>query len=112
MFICIIKNIKENNIVGIIGFDCNNVGYFTNDNDLNKCLDILTNYEYLNIEIEEHINNQTLIVNKKVSTKDNLFLYGIIEHIEYPYKVTDYKQMNGDLKENLINEYNKIMKVV
>lgn len=109
MFICTIKNIEENNVVGVIGFDNDNVGYLTNDNELNKCLDVLTNYKYLNIEIEEQVNNQTLTVNKKVSTKDNLYLYGIIEHIEYPYKVINYKQVNGDLKEILVNEYKKIM---
>ena len=110
MIICNIT--KNDEFIGVIGFNNKNIGYLSHDEELNKQLDIITDYDFLNIEIEERINNQTLILNKNVSLKDDLYLYGLMEYIQYPYIISSYKEISGDFKNVLIEEFNNKLNVL
>ena len=98
--------------MGVIGFNNNNIGYLSYDEELNKQLNIITDYDFLNIEIEEQVNDQTLILNKNVSLKDDLYLCGLMEYIQYPYIISSYKEISGDFKNILMEEFNNKLNVL
>ena len=110
MIICNIT--KNDEFIGVIGFNNKNIGYLSHDEELNKQLDIITDYDFLNIGIEEQVNDQTLILNKKVGLNDDLYLYGLMEYVQYPYKISSYKEISGDFKNVLIEEFNDNLSVL
>lgn len=105
MIICIIENINNHNFEGVIGYTKDDIGYLSNNNELNNYLDIITDYDYLTLDIEEHLNDKMIILNKKVSLKDDLYLYGLMEYLPLPYRIKKYKEVSGSLIENLKNSF-------
>jgi TusA-related sulfurtransferase len=107
LVIAIINDLETDNFLGVIGYTNDNIGFLSNNAELNEVLNVITDYDYLTIDIEEHLNNQTLILSKKVTLKDDMYIYGIMEYLPKKYYIKEYREISGDLSEELKNSFRR-----
>ena len=104
VIIGLIQNIENNKFEGVIGYTKNNIGFISKNEELNKYLNQITDYDFLNIKVEENLHNQTLIMNKQLRIKDDMYIYGIMEYLPLPYKIVDYKEILNENLEEVLKE--------
>lgn len=107
MVIAIINDLENDEFLGVLGYTSDNIGFLSNDIDLIEVLNVITDYDYLTIDIEEHLNNQTLMLSKKVTLSDNMYIYGIKEYLPKKYYIKEYREISGDLSEELKNVFKR-----
>lgn len=97
----IICELTSNKSIGVIAIEkeTGTIGYATNDNDLDKVIEILLDNDELDLMIEEQLGQNTIIRKEKVNPKDDYYLLAFNYHLPYPWRILGVRYIEGDIEE-------------
>lgn len=110
MNIATIYNININAPVGIIGIDkdSNNIGYATNDEELEQIIEIILNNHELKLPIKENINNSEILRYDNIKYTYSYYLVALNYYLPYPYRILNVSYADNDLELALQENFNYI----
>lgn len=108
MYLAIICDSTENQPLGVIGINKNQIGFLTHDEDLNKVLEYIINQDDIFLSHYEIVNNNKILCLDKINISNENYLIGINYILPYPWRIMGLTNMDDDGKfnENIENFYN------
>lgn len=102
-----IKNLSSNKIQGIIGHDflTGNLAYYSYDNELLDCIDIILNRNLFFL-INEIKGDNIFIKKEEVTLFDKNYLLAVNYSLPSPWRIVKIENINGDLEE-IVQLYSK-----
>lgn len=111
MNLAIISDIGNKEDIGVICSDykTGDIAYFSLNDDLLDCLDIITNNPLFSFSTEK-IRDNVMTKKEKVTLFDSDYLLAVNFALPFPWEITEVEQVSGDIEKILESEASKLMR--
>lgn len=110
MYLAIICDSNVNKPIGVVGISKDQIGFLTNNDDLNNVLEYIVNKDDIFLSHYEIVNNNKILCLDKINIDHENYLIGINYILPYPWRIMGLTNVDNDEKfnDNIESFYNML----